>query len=218
VPVWGDSVATVVTLIVFVLGVWAAFQYNWLLERYRAEQCRLARYRFLIRWAAAGGITPAVKDWAEAELGRIRGLQAASLRDYVKRMPPLDDLPVLPDGQLDPEAVAQLVSYYRSRRLRGQKEFFERRAFQHEHPYRRFHRLMVILLLSSLGLALFHFVLHLVDRLQGHEPAGLTFESKVLIVLAVSLPILNTALRTYASANEPGRNSIRYLAAAGARD
>jgi hypothetical protein len=205
-----DLGATLIAVAAVTLGIIAGRQRRWLVERHKAERFRMARFQCIVDAVLWGG-SPDDLERRLHQLGRqgqdIGALDHAALHNWIKDDQILD-VPA-PAGAIDPDTLKQLAGYYAARRLDTQMEFFSRRAEGNETWDWWTRHLPPILFFGSVGLALAHFVYDLVSW--AWPGLDLPSTSSVwLVVLAAALPIISAAIRTYRTAKEYGRNSIRY--------
>jgi hypothetical protein len=197
------------------LGLVAAFQTRWLLERHKAERLRLAKYRFLIDpdlWCG----DPATQDRRVQELkdevGEIRALTPAQVHVWVEQDTPPEPPHSFARCRHAKEIADQVAGYYRTRRLRYQLDWFRLRARQHQRINKLTYYLSPILFFGSVGAVLAHFIY---DYLAGHTE-GLTPVSRGLIALAAALPAVGGGVREFRASGQSARNTIRYRAKAAA--
>jgi hypothetical protein len=217
-----EALAVIIALIAVGLGFWAAFQIQWLVERNKAERLRLAKFRFLIDpelWYGDAAALTRKRAELESKVQAIARLE----RDAVHHWLEADPVPQPPESVLaltEPaSAGGQLLDYYRTRRLRYQLAFFQKRANENvtlqnitKHP-------SPLLFFGSVGVVLIHFVYDFVhDHIMTGEVLGtaapLDSISRWLIVLAASMPVIGGGIRTFRSAYEFARNTYRYRAKA----
>jgi hypothetical protein len=202
--------AGALALVAVVCGIWAAFQKKWLLERHKAERLRFAKYRFLIDpdlWCGDAGTAGRRVEDLKAEVKAIQAMTVKGLHRWVE-----DDPTPAPPGSFEEcrhgkEIADAVVDYYRTRRLKHQRDWFAKKAREHHRlsAYTRY--LSPVLFFCSVGAVLGHYVYHLWYRPEGLDPV-----SKWLIVTAAALPVLGGGVRTFRSAFENARNKIRYQA------
>jgi hypothetical protein len=192
------------------LGLFAAFQTQWLVERNKAERLRLAKFRFLIDPELWSG-SPAVRDQKIADLKKqVKQIEGAD-RDSVHHWLQTDQLPLPPDSVLalttPPPASAELLDYYLTRRLQFQHAFFQKRAAQNVKLHNITKYPSPVIFFLSVGVVLVHYLYDL-----STNPEHLDTISRWMIVLAVSLPVFGGLFRTFRSAYEFARNTYRYRA------
>ena len=203
-----EVIAVILAFIAVGLGLRAAFQANWLVELNKAERLRLAKFRFLIEPDVWSG-NPTAKLSRRTELEKqVREIEAIGLPG-VHRWIENDSVPDPPQQVLalpiTPSGKSELVDYYRTRRLQYQLAFFRKRADQNLklHSFTKY--LSPFLFLGSVGAVLMHFAYDIL-----WQPEHLDTFSRCMILLAVSLPMLGGAIRTFRSAYEFSRNTYRY--------
>jgi hypothetical protein len=207
-----EVIAVILAFAAVGLGLRAAFQANWLVERNKAERLRLAKFSYLIDPDVSSG-DPAVQAQKRVELeklvGEIQAINPAAVHHWVEH----DSLPGPPPQVLaiaaDHPWAHELVDYYRKRRLQYQLEFFQTRASQNLKLNTFTKYLSPFLFLGSVGAVLIHFGYDIL-----RSPEHLDNFSRWMILLAASLPVLGDAIRTVRSAYEFARNTYRYRAKA----
>jgi uncharacterized membrane protein YhaH (DUF805 family) len=189
----------------------------WLLERHKAEWLRREKFRFLMDRAA--WLDPQGLDGEIAKLRKhvaeLRDTKERDDREWIdfKEWAEVGGEPLeLQAGapyQIDPEVLAQLVSYYRSKRLIYQKLYFESRANKNTQWAGMTSWLGPALFFASVLCVLAHFIL----EVSSHK-SGASGVSQALIFLAAFLPALSAGVRSVRAAHEFERNRVRYHAKA----
>lgn len=214
-PLGVEVAAALFAVFAVLLGVLSLRQKQWLLERHKAEQCRLLKFRFLIDpaiWQSSD------VDWA-VHVGRLRQgvqtveqLQADSLHHGAEE----DLIPDLPKSLVSPRAVDRppqdLLDFYQYKRLQLQMAYFARQA-EHNIRFDRYTRLLPPgLFFVSVAFACLHFVYDLI-RAADHSPASPPDPlSVLLIVAAIAIPVVGACVRTLRTAYEFARNTSRFRA------
>lgn len=201
--------AAVVALISVGLGLFAAQQVNWLLERHKAERCRLLKFRCLIDPALWSG--PASRaarlDRFRSEVAAIENLNRSGLHHWIAE----DQLPetpeILSEALVDRDGIRALIAYYQRQRLDVQAHFFADRARRNVRQDVWTRNLPPVLFFGSVLAALGHFGYDIVTGNHGESVV-----SRLLIVLAVVLAVLGAGVRTFRGAHEFSRNTIRFRA------
>jgi len=199
-------------------GVRAKFHPLWLLERHKAERCRLIKYQALTDERPWLGDSAALAAWSrelQTEAERLRLLSLHDLEewaaaDHVPTMPAYDSMP---DGA-NP-AVHELAAYYKLRRLSKQMSHFARRIEKDEAADRATRVWPARMFYLSIVCALLHLSIHLIHELtHGTSEAWRYVEmvNAVLLLLAVVLPVIGAAIRTWRGAWEFARNTVRFRA------
>ena len=194
------------------LGLRAAIQANWLVERNKAERLRLAKFMFLIDpdvWSGDPATQLSRRHELEKHVRELEAISAAAMHHWIEN----DSVPDPPQQVLaltmTPSGKSELVDYYRTRRLKYQLAFFRKRADQNLKLHTFTKHLSPVLFLGSVGAVLIHFAYDLL-----WHPELLDAFSRFMILLAASLPVLGGAIRTFRSAYEFARNTYRYKAKA----
>jgi hypothetical protein len=222
---WIELLAAVLALFAVVFGLIMAQKDQWLLQRYKAERCRLLKFSFLrdcLLWCAAGSDEESqklFKSWQDhflVHLAEIQKATASSLREWVKcekvrEMP--QDIENCPrqSCMVTMDKIAPLVEYYQSRRLKVQTSFFEKRAKRNELIHVRTRNLPHLFFFGSVLAALAHFCIDILSKLLA-SGQGMHTASVVLIVLAASLPVLGAGVRTWKSSHQYARSACLYWA------
>ncbi len=182
---------------------------NWLLERFRAEQLRLLKFRMLLDpriWTAG----PAREEWRAALTNQrdaiaalARGsLAAQSEREVVPRLPsPVDCV------EVDANGLLALLAYYRRKRIDVQRAYFASAASRGGALLDR-PRLLPAFFFASVLMVAAHVA---VDHL-GAEGAPWRRASIWLIAASAALPVTWAGIRTWRSAREFTRNVARSTA------
>jgi hypothetical protein len=197
----------VIATIAVVLGVCASRLTSWLLERHKAERCRLAKFQYLLdpAFCCGNGEDTARRTASfQAEAAAIGSLTPHGMHHWLDE-DGIPEAPVIPQGAALWEGmVRELADYYREKRWRVQTAFFERKATAHVRKDTLTRHLGPSLFFGSVLAALVHF---LWEGLFGESTTGV-----LLTVIAAALPVLGAGVRTYRTANEFARNRVRYRA------
>lgn len=217
-----EFIAALIALFAVVLGLVAAFQRRYLLERHKAERYRLLKFGFLIDPALHGDHETGGKrrmerlsrDIVEVAAQTHQGLDTWVSREDVPRMPS--------ETSASQHTLSSLVEYYLLKRLNQQITYFSQasRHIRGEHIIRQ---LPVWLFFVSVLCAFAHFALAIYERGEASKAhANVStehgFVGELLIVLAASLPVIGAGIRTLHTASERRRNTIRFQAKAFALD
>lgn len=205
-------------------GLWASVHPGWLVARHRAERCRLAKYRFVIDARIWSGVASEREDWERDlrktadEIARLdeHALEHWMEDDQIESPPSYASL----TGRTD--VVHALAAYYQQRRLNKQLDYFARRIAADRRQDEATRPWPVILFYLSVGAALIHLALHIGEQLaaaishsaHGHANHGGPLEliNQALLLLALALPAISAAVRTWRSAFEFARNTVRFKA------
>ena len=201
-------------------GLKSALHHHWLLERHKAEQLRLLKYHSLLELAESS-VSPELREWKDRlrhSIQQIERLEGSHLRKWLGENRSSRE-PARPGkSRLSDKYVKGLVEYYRRRRLDAQIAYFLGKA-ESEHERDWVTRLLPpLFFLVGIGFACAHFTLDLVITLleKRHMVASPDWQHSVSIILieaAAICPVLGSAIRTYRSAHESSRNTIRFRAA-----
>lgn len=205
-----ELLALAVSLCVVILGWFLAWLESWLLDRFKAEQLRLLKFRALLDprlWTPAG-----FDAWC-AELVTARDRTLSLDRDALRVEAELGLLPQLPTRQecahLEPGAVEALLDYYGRKRIDGQRRYFERAARRGQHWLDN-PKLLKWFFASSVIFVALHAGVEYAAGRGGPEASGpLATVAVLLVALSAASPIVWAAIRTYRSAREFSRNVAR---------
>jgi hypothetical protein len=200
----------VIAVAAVVLGLLASRQSQWLLQRHKAERCRLLKFRFLIDpslWSGAGTMSGQRVEQLRQEALGLQALTTAEMHRWLEQ----DRVPEMPaeteSAQLPESVRAALVDYYRTKRLNVQIDYFAegiRRNVRLDWPLRQ---LPVLFFFGSVGAVLASFVYSLATSGEGPLRLGV-----LLVVLGAALPVLGSGIRTVRLASEFARNCSRFRA------
>jgi len=206
-----EAASAVLALVAVVVGLVRYPRDHWLLERHKAERCRLLNFRFLVDPALWGGGDAESKALAERfclHVDEIESLTPQAMYRWAE-----DDrecaVPALPGTMYGDEsdAVRQLVSYYRERRLSDQQQYFADRAAESFFWDRLTRNLPAALFFASVFCALVHFLAEVLTKTQKWPEYGPPF-----LYLAAVLPVVGAGIQTWRAAHEFARNSSRFEA------
>lgn len=167
-------IAAVITI---VLGAIHSLDHRWREDRFKAEQYRMLKFRFLhdaARWIAASAEERS--RHLVTYIARIHAADRHVIKEWIhwKR----EILPVLetPEGKLDVNLAGELVDYFRERRLKPQQHYFHSRG-------QKLHRVESIvrwvgpgLFFASVTCALTHAALHVLEPKS--QPPGVSQKAR----------------------------------------
>jgi hypothetical protein len=183
---------------------------GWLLERARAEQIRLLKFRALGDagfWCAPAPGPEEIRRRLQRELER---LPASEERlDEISQggsRPPAE--PVRDCSALEPGLFESIRDYYQRRRLSVQQSYFEARAERRRGRWYDNPRILPLVFFASLAFVGLHVALRFPA---GAEDPGspIRFWSDLFAAMAAILPAAWAGVRTYKQANEFLRNRGR---------
>ncbi|HKM54101.1 MAG TPA: hypothetical protein VJY33_11890, partial [Isosphaeraceae bacterium] len=191
------------------LGLLIALKARWLLERLKAEQLRLLKFRFLLdldAWCDDDRFAKHLQQLCDS-VRDVSQMSATDFREWVEELGKIA-IPKPPRScTADAEALRQLVDYYRAKRLVFQRVYFENRTRRNVPLAWLTGWLAPSLFFSSVAFVLLHYVIeHFVHVDNLHEIG------RLFIFLAAALPAVGAGIRTLTAAHEFGRNKIRYRA------
>lgn len=208
-----EAIAGAIALLVVFFGNARSHKNRWLLERNRAERCRMLKFRTMVDpeiWY--GQETVQVRQLVEWRLRDIQNADLPELWVWVDKDPaPESSAPSGAGTAFSTEALHQLVSYYRRVRLGFQRNYLDKTARKLEEEHRSLPSTLSFFFFASIVCVFVHVLLDFVGKLAG-EPHSLMFSSLACLCLAVALPAVAAGLRTGHLANETARNASRYRA------
>jgi hypothetical protein len=216
-----ELVLAVAALVSVAVGVFAAWHKGWLHQRYTAEQCRGIKFRMLLDPARWVGKTleeiqaELAKDIENLNLPRdLKCCTEHHIEQWVLRdfSPPLKhpELAEYRDFPADLGSVeGQIVEYCRDKRLRLQARYFESQAERREARERWSRYIVPCAFFLSIIAASLHFSLDF-NSLERNAAAEPGWWSRFLMMIAALLPVAAACVRTLRTAQEFGRNSLRF--------
>jgi len=198
----------VLSLLVVIFGVRASIQFNWLLERYRAERLRQLKFAMLVHEDLWCGRT---KEWQARVRNSVLALQQMDRRAMEAWAD--QDRVSLPEKEmadcvLEPGMLNALAGFYIAKRLGYQMDYFDRRTRQHSGEDRWIRHFPAWCFYGSVAAVGVHYLLEIFHfRLEGLE-----WLSHVLILLALALPVAGACVRTMRVARELGRSALLFRA------
>jgi hypothetical protein len=122
-----ETLAVIVAGIAVVLGLYAAFPSNWLLEREKANRCRSLKFRFLLNpqlWS--GKSSEERKKWLEDQIESLKTLDRTHLKHWAERRDEVAEA-TLANVAHDVNAATlnDLIAYFRRKRLIWQTRVFQ---------------------------------------------------------------------------------------------
>jgi hypothetical protein len=200
-----EAVAAAAAIVAVVLGLWAGYQRNWILERHKAERLRLIEYRALRRFVGEAGAE--IDAWAltlDQEIATIERTSQDSLDQWVAGEDLVFD--EFNGSQMTPRSdvlVHDVVAHYCANRIARQQVYFNDKARRNLAWDRRTRLVITALFFLSVAAIIPGAIL----RLFAHTPVSTAF-----ITIAIVAPAIAAGVRLYRSAHEFARNSIRFRA------
>jgi hypothetical protein len=128
--VFAEVLAVVAAAVAVMLGLVSSRLPNWLVKRHKAELLRLAKFRFLIdpaTWTWSGDTERRRAEALRADVERIMAVTANDLKEEIEKENPPDHPPEAKLAEaIEQRTLAELVEYYRVKRLLFQRDFFRR--------------------------------------------------------------------------------------------
>jgi hypothetical protein len=204
-----ETVSALAAFIAVVLGLLIAIKARWLLERHKAERLRLLKFHFLLDpdiWREDDPVTNTVTQLRDS-VAQVSKMTAHDFREWVEELGKTPIPAQRGSSAASPQGLAQLVDYYRAKRLVYQRVYFENRKRRMVPLAWLTGWLAPLLFFCSVASVLVHFVVeHFVHLENSHEVA------RLFIFLAAALPTVGAGIRTLTAANEFARNKVRYHA------
>ncbi len=200
-----EAVAAFLTLLIVLLGMALSLKDRWLLERFKAERLRMLKFNFLMEPAAWGERRDprALRDELSNRVEEITASTFSALQGWVTRnsVPRLQEAP---ENHLAPEALAELVHYYRRKRLHVQMEYLSRATVRNFFSDLRMRLAGSAMFFGSVAFVLAHLAVQW-SHGEEHWNRGLMFA-------AAALPVVAAGFRTLRTAQEYARNASRFEA------
>ena len=201
------------------LGIFSSLNHRWRELRFKAENYRMLKFRFLLNGAYWLRQTQEERGLhLFMHLVQIHDIDDKGIRDWIhwqrEILPPLE----APDVEPDEPLARELADYFRARRLASQQEYFESRGHQLHRVERVVRHIGPALFMLSVVAALTHAILHLWHTWEEGEhhsqPSPLVLWAFGLALMAAIAPVVGAGVRTWRGAFEFGRNSLRFEAMA----
>jgi len=215
-PVQLSGIAVVLALIAVLTGLVSSQQFNWILERHKAERYRLLKFRFLIDPVLWSGERERVKARMERLAGEVADIAALD-RQALNRWIDEDEVPEapapLPHSKTDENTVRGLIAYYQKKRLDVQMDYFATRARRNVRMHRYTWFLPPLFFFASILAVSGHFIYDIVASAHGSHTEVATANLFVLfVVLAAAFPVVGAGVRSLRTAYEFARNNSRFRA------
>ncbi|HWZ96508.1 MAG TPA: hypothetical protein VN025_01980 [Candidatus Dormibacteraeota bacterium] len=230
-----EALAALGACAIVIWGLSTKTHEHWLLERHRAERVRLQKYRSLIEFGLKGLSDSELPKWSAEQRRKIEvieHLKEEGLQNWISENYTSYDEFEPKDDCISEGAAADLLEYFRKKRLSVQTNYFLKKSKEAEQKNWVTRRFPAVLLLASFAFAFFHFGLDLYVKIAATAVAtagsaqsaaedcsaacnsltGTTSAAFALIAFAACAPVLGSAIRTYRNAYEFARNSLRFLA------
>ncbi|HTP70001.1 MAG TPA: hypothetical protein VMJ35_13920 [Dongiaceae bacterium] len=211
-----ETLAAIAAFVSVSWGLLQSIQKHWLLQRHKAEQLRFLKYTTILKLARTGVDTRSMA-WAEEIKEEVRRICAIDESDLLRwrNDGPQRDVRSKLEGKATLKSgkeFAQIEEYYKGKRLEKQINYFMRSAnkalardWLTKYP-------PLILFIASVFCAASHLLISNIEAIR--EPLGKIvsepFLGAGLIIMSALLPVFGAAIRTYRSANEFSRNSVRF--------
>lgn len=208
---WVEVLAVSFAFLTVIFGVWLSMHQGWLLDRHRAERLRRRKFHYLISpalWAGLPDQKRQLDKEFEGDLRDIRCLMWPGLEKWVTNDDP-PRAPVIPaDAKwsrtlAEDRALSDLLQYYCETRLSRQLEYFIARSAS---------RGCLSLITYKAPQYLFFLTAVVVFLRLGLKHWWVTMPDTRLLTLAVALPALGAAIRSFRLAKEVDRNALRFQA------
>lgn len=232
-----EGVLSVFLLGIVLWGIWNSLDNRWRLERFRAEQSRHAKIRFLMNALAGNWDTEAQRGYVAQAMHELSSLprfpadypQPGGLlgnapgmreREWLKRWVRRSDQllheapPIAPDD-LTADELASMKAYYIAKRIDRQSDYFLYKANQHQYWEECTRHWAPRFFFASVIAAVLHLFVDAVGLAfdeHSHVRHSLHMFAEALLFVAAIAPVLGLLLRTIRGAFEFGRHEIRYLA------
>ena len=198
----------IVALLVVLFGVRAAIQFNWLLERHRAERLRQLKFAVLIHEDLWCGRFEAWQGHVRHEVQALQHIERKGMEDWADR----DRIP-LPEKNtagcaLGAGPLQALAGYYIAKRLGYQMSYFARRSQKHGGQDRWLRHWPAWCFYGSVAAVALHYLLDVAPCCA----AGVGWLSQAFMLLALALPVVGACIRTVRVARELGRSAALFRA------
>jgi len=213
-----EVIAAILAAIYVIRGLIQAVQKHWLLERHKAERLRLEKYRAILTLPTMAGDTAKLEQWAEEVKRKVRticAIEELDMKRWIGEKPGQGFERNAGEKRESLTKFETVLEYYREKRLEKQLNYFFLRMERSLGRDSATKFLPPALFLLSIACAITHAFLHggiaigqakfRMGEVEWEHPV-----SVLLITLAALLPVLGAAIRTHRSANEFGRNTVRF--------
>jgi MFS family permease len=206
-----EGAAALGTFLIVFLGMKATLKEEWLLERFRAENLRLLKFRYLIESALR---SHADMPWGDERLcelvEEITGTTYSALRGWLSEGTVPNALE-WPASEPSKEFLDDLIMYYRRKRLRSQMAYLSTRIESYQRKDKKTRLFGPAFFFGSVGFVLAHLMVEM-GQASAEQSHGSADWSKLLILGAALLPVAAGGLRIHRAANEFARSASRFEA------
>jgi hypothetical protein len=167
-----EFIVAAITFITVFAGVFVQVDKRWILERFRAEQCRFVKFAFMRQASFWLTQSPASRSaFIDQCLGELRNLTEASVRKYIRNELELssESEHVLDEPAGSSQLIQQLRDFWLAKRINLQKEYFHARSKALSKVGSNTRRVLPILFYLSLLCAGIHFGVDAYWHLWGSE-------------------------------------------------
>jgi len=195
-----------VALLAVIVGVWATFMKEWLVQRHRAERLRFLKFEFLLDVALAernhDRLVRSAHKFSSAvdEIGLV---EEESVEQWLDEDRVLSDPPAAGESEVVSADVRALAGQYKEKRLQIQSRYFFKQASRNTRLNWHSQNIPPLFFLASIFFAMAHFGL---ERYHASESI------RLLLLLAAGLPIIGAGVRAIRSTGEYSRNTLRFRA------
>jgi hypothetical protein len=199
-----ESILAAISLGIVIHAMIAGTRDTWLLERYRAERLRLAKFGALLDprcWDES-----ARPQWQSKLEGQVEDL-AMEVDEALNTWTSHGTVPTVRDAPrgIDHTVALEIRDYYRQTRLRAQLTYLRTRFPEERKRERTTRYAGPILFYASVCVLFFHTLLEFAAH-------GATQPLNLVMFLGASLPAFTTAVRSHRAVREFGRNALRHEA------
>jgi hypothetical protein len=217
-----EVAAGVFAVIAVLLGLRAAFQRDWLLNRYRAERLRALKFAYLMgpaSWSNDPAVLERARAKLEDEVAQIKSATFDAVDVWLQHIRVLT--PPGPSEASFAMELDELRHYYRLKRLGKQGWFFYTSAARNERLNTVTSNLAQYVFFGGIVAALLHFGLMALGSAVGLDLSSETppprwnswvVLSTFFVLAALALPVLSSCIRTIRGSREFARNRMRYYA------
>lgn len=159
--VWAEVACLVAAIATVILGLYLSFDHRWREFRFKAEQYRMLKFRFLhdaVRWLAAS--EDERTEHLQTHISKIQAANRHSIKAWIYWKEEILPELVRPKSHPDAALATEITWYFRERRLIPQQEYFKRRGHKLHSVERRYRWIGPTFFFASVVFALAHAFIH----------------------------------------------------------
>ncbi|MCU0628136.1 MAG: hypothetical protein MUE45_01415 [Methanoregulaceae archaeon] len=205
-----EMIAATLAFIAVIGGILLSVQRQWLLDRHKAERIRLLKFGYLIDsriWEGEATCVKEADEDLEKSLKKIETLSFKDIDSWIVNISIPEPAKNVSCG-FEKENVVAFIEYYRKKRVKYQKTYYCKKINQLSGLNRKTEKIPRVFFFLGIIAVLGHFIIDLLPN----PSLFLGILSVILVGLAIILPFLGVAVRSFRLSFELSRGAILFKA------